>query len=177
VNGEEQNLGATKTQGLDLVGSYGFQMPLPGRWSVDLSANLTTQYDVQFTPGGAYFNVLNTIGYPLRLRMRGDLGWAYGPLTTKLFVNYINGYNNTETTPTQSVSSYVTEDIDVIFNAGRVLQWNLARDLTFTFHVTNIGNVTPPYVNIPIGDGGGGYDATAASPLGRVISVGFGKKF
>jgi iron complex outermembrane receptor protein len=113
----------------------------------------------------------------LRLRMRGDIGWAYGPFTTKLFANYINGYNNTETTPTQSVGSYVTEDLDVVFNAGRVLQWDLARDLTFTFHVTNIGNVTPPYVNIPIGDGGGGYDATAASPLGRVISVGFGKKF
>jgi iron complex outermembrane receptor protein len=177
VNGEEQNLGATKTQGLDLVGSYGFQTPVPGKWSVDLAANLTTQYDVQFTPGGAYFNVLNTIGYPLRLRLRGDVGWAYGPFTTKLFVNFVNGYQNTETTPTQSVSSYVTEDVDVIFNAGNVLQWELARDLTFTFHVTNIGNITPPYVNIPIGDGGGGYDATAASPLGRVISVGFGKKF
>jgi iron complex outermembrane receptor protein len=177
VNGLEENLGATKTQGLDLVGSYGFQTPLPGRWSVDLSANLTTQYDVQFTPTGAYFNVLNTIGFPLRLRMRGDIGWAYGPFTTKLFVNFVNGYSNTDTTPAQSVSSYVTEDLDVVFNAGRVLQSELARDLTFTFHITNIGNVTPPYVNIPIGDGGGGYDATAASPLGRVISVGFGKKF
>ncbi|HTC43586.1 MAG TPA: TonB-dependent receptor [Steroidobacteraceae bacterium] len=177
VNGEEENLGATKTQGLDLVGGYGLQTPLPGKWSVDLAANLTTQYDVQFTPGGAYFNVLNTIGYPLRLRLRGDVGWAYGPFTTKLFVNFVNGYQNTETTPTQSVSSYVTEDLDVIFNASNVLHWGLARDLTFTFHVTNIGNVTPPYVNIPIGDGGGGYDATAANPLGRVISVGFGKKF
>ncbi len=177
VNGLEENLGATKTQGLDLVGGYGVPLPLPGKWVVDLSANLTTQYDLQFTPGGAYFNVLNTIGYPLRLRMRGDIGWAYGPFTTKLFVNFVNGYDNTETTPTQSVSSFVTEDLDVVFDAGHVLQWNLARDLTFTFHVTNIGNVTPPYVNIPIGDGGGGYDGTAASPLGRVISLGFGKKF
>ncbi len=177
VNGLEQNLGATKTQGLDLVGSYGLPMPLPGKWVADLSANLTTQYDVQFTPGGAYFKVLNTIGYPLRLRMRGDVGWAYGPFTTKFFVNFINGYDNTETTPTQSVSSYVTEDLDVALDASRLLKWDLARDLTFTFHVTNIGNVTPPYVNIPIGDGGGGYDGTAASPLGRIISLGFGKKF
>jgi len=177
VNGLEENLGATKTQGLDLVGSYAFQTPLPGRWSMDLSANLTTQYDVQFTPTGAYFDVLNTIGFPLRLRLRGDIGWAYGPFTTKLFVNYVNGYTNTETTPVQSVSAYVTEDVDVVFNVGRVLQSALAKDLTFTFHVTNIGNVTPPYVNIPIGDGGGGYDGTAATPLGRVISVGFGKKF
>lgn len=177
VNGEEQNLGATKTQGLDLVGSYGLDTPAAGHWSVDASANLTTQYEVQFTPGGAYFNVLNTIGYPLRLRLRGDVGWAYGPVTTKLFVNFTNSYQNTEATPTQSVSAYVTEDLDVVFNADRVFHGYLARDLTFNLHITNIGNVTPPYVNIPIGDGGGGYDATAASPLGRVISVGFGKKF
>jgi iron complex outermembrane recepter protein len=176
VNGEEQNLGATKTQGLDLVGNYGLETPA-GRLSLDASANLTTQYNVQFTPGGAYFDVLNTIGYPLRLRLRGDVGWAYGAMSAKLFVNFTDSYQNTETTPTQSVSSYVTEDLDVIFNADRVLHGYLVKDLTFTFHITNIGNVTPPYVNVPIGDGGGGYDATAASPLGRVISVGFGKKF
>ena len=177
VNGLEENLGATKTQGLDLIGSYAFQTPLPGRWSADLSANVTTQYDVKFTPTGAYFDVLNTIGYPLRLRMRGDIGWAIGPITSKLFINYVNGYTNNETTPAQSVSSYVTEDLDVVFNTDRVLQSALAKDLTFTFHVTNIGNVTPPYVNIPIGNGGGGYDPNSASPLGRFISVGFGKKF
>ena len=178
VNGLEENLGATKTQGLDLVGSYVLQpVPLPGRWSVDLAANLTTQYDLKFTPTGAYFDVLNTIGYPLRLRMRGDIGWAEGPVTAKFFVNFVNGYTNNETTPAQSVSAYVTEDLDVAFNAGQVWQSPFTQDLTFTFHVTNIGNLTPPYVNIPIGNGGGGYDPTAASPLGRVISVGFGKKF
>ncbi|HEY6458311.1 MAG TPA: TonB-dependent receptor [Steroidobacteraceae bacterium] len=178
VNGLEENLGATKTQGLDLIGSYALpMMPLPGSWSVDLSANVTTQYDVKFTPTGAYFNELNKIGYPLRLRMRGDIGWAIGPLTATLFVNYVNGYTNDETTPVQSVSSYVTEDLDVVFNTERVLQAALAKDLTFTFHITNIGNVTPPYVNVPIGNGGGGYDPNSASPLGRFISVGFGKKF
>ena len=178
VNGLEENLGATKTQGLDLVGSYALPMaPLPGRWSADLSANVTTQYDVKFTPTGVYFNELNKIGYPLRLRLRGDVGWEIGPLTTKLFVNYVNGYTNNETTPAQSVSSYVTEDLDVVFNTDQVLPSAFAKDLTFTFHVTDIGNVTPPYVNVPIGNGGGGYDPNSASPLGRFISVGFGKKF
>ena len=72
----------------------------------------------------------------------------------------------------------MTEDLDVVFDFGSRAAVGVWRsDLTFTFHVTNIGNVTPPYVNIPIGNGGGGYDPNAASPLGRVISVGFGKKF
>jgi len=41
----------------------------------------------------------------------------------------------------------------------------------------NIGNSMPPYVNVPIGNAGGGYDPGAASPIGRLISVGIGKKF
>jgi iron complex outermembrane receptor protein len=177
VNGEEQNLGRTKTQGLDFVGNYSFHTPLPGLWSVGLSANLTTQYDVQFTPGGAFFDVLNTIGYPMRLRMRGNIGWALGPWTTALFVNYVNGYTNNEVTPSQSVSSFTTADVDAVYDFGVAFPGSWTKDLTLTLHVTNIGNSTPPYVNIPISDAGGGFDPGAASPIGRLISVAIGKKF
>ena len=177
VNGLEQNLGSTKTQGLDFAAGFNFSTPLPGQWSADLSANLTTQYDVQYVPGGAYFDVLNTIGNPLRLRLRGDVGWADGPVTTKLFVNYINSYTNTEITPSQSVSAFVTLDLDASYDLGKSVDAGWARDLTFRFHIDNVFNVTPPYVNIPIGNGGGGFDAGAASPLGRVITLGIGKKF
>lgn len=177
VNGQEQNLGTTKTQGLDFVGNYSFHTPLPGNWTVGLSANLTTQYDVQFTPGGAFFDTLNTIGYPMRLRMRGNLGWAMGPWTTTLFVNYVNGYTNNEITPSQSVSAFTTADLDAVYDFGQVFASTWAKDLSLTFHVTNIGNSMPPYVNVPIGNAGGGYDPGAASPIGRLISVAIGKKF
>jgi iron complex outermembrane recepter protein len=177
VNGEEQNLGRTKTQGLDFVGNYSFQAPVPGLWTVGLSANLTTQYDVQFTPGGAFFDTLNTIGYPMRLRMRANLGWALGPWTTTLFVNYVNGYTNNEITPSQSVSSFTTADVDATYDVGQAFQGSWSKDLSLTLHVNNIGNSMPPYVNVPIGNSGGGYDPSAASPIGRLISVAIGKKF
>ncbi|HTY94515.1 MAG TPA: TonB-dependent receptor [Steroidobacteraceae bacterium] len=177
VNGLEQNLGVTKTQGLDLAAGFTFSTPLPGQWSADLSANLTTQYDVQYTPGGAYFDVLNTIGNPLRLRLRGDVGWTQGPVAARLFVNYVNSYTNTEITPNASVSAFVTLDLDASYDLGKSLGAGWAQNLTVRLHVDNLFNVTPPYVNIPISDAGGGFDAGAASPLGRVITVGIGKKF
>ncbi len=176
VNGLEENLGETKTSGLDLLGTYSFTALTPGVWTVDLVANLTTQYDVQFTPGGAWFDELNTIGYPLRLRMRGDIGWEGGPLRAKLFVNFVNSYSNTETTPAQQVSSYVTLDFDAIYDIGKSVSAGWAQDFTLQLHVNNIGNSTPPYVNIHISDAGGGFDPTVASPLGRVISFTIDKK-
>ena len=177
VNGLEENLGETKTQGLDFVGGVTFSTPLPGTWSADLSANLTTQYDVSYVPNGPLFNVLNTIGNPLRWRLRGDLGWEYGPLATKAFLNFINSYTNTEITPSQSVDSWVTFDVDARYNLGKTFDATWAKDLSLTFHVTNVFNVTPPYVNIPISDAGGGFDAGVANPIGRLISLGIGKRF
>lgn len=177
VNGEEQNLGTTKTQGFDFLGTYSFTTPLPGLWTIGLTANFTTKYDVQFTPGGTFFDVLNDIGYPVRFRMRGNVAWANGPWASTVFVNYVNGYNNNEVTPSQSVGAFTTADVDVVYDLGTAVQSVWSKDLSLTLHVNNIGNSMPPYVNIPIGNGGGGYDPAAASPLGRVISVAIGKKF
>ena len=44
--------------------------------------------------------------------------------------------------------------------------------------VRNVFNERPPYVNIaPSGNGSGGYDATAADPLGRVFAASIRKSF
>jgi len=177
VNGEELNVGATRTSGLDFQGSYVIPTSI-GQWSVGLSANLTTQFDVQFTPGGAIFNELNTIGYPLRLRMRGNVGWAQGPWTTMAFVNFENGYTNTEATPNQSVGAYTTLDLDAVYDIGKAITAAWSKDLSLTLHIMNVANTSPPYVNIPIGaNGGGGFDPGAANPIGRLVSVAIGKKF
>jgi iron complex outermembrane receptor protein len=178
VNGEELNLGTTRTSGFDFQGNYVIPTVATGRWSVGLSANLTTQFDVQFTPGGPSFNELNTIGYPLRFRFRGNVGWAGGPWTTVAFINFENSYTNTEATPNQSISALTTVDLDAAYDFGKTVSASWSKDLVLTLHIMNVTNAMPPYVNIPIGaNGGGGFDPGAANPIGRLVSLGVGKKF
>ena len=51
-------------------------------------------------------------------------------------------------------------------------------EITLGGEVRNIFDQDPPYVNIaPSGNGSGGYDATAASPLGRVFAASLRVKF
>ena len=178
VNGLEQNLGTTRTNGLDFLGDYRMPTHHAGTWTLALSGTLVTKYDVQFSPGGGTFDELNRIGYPLRLRLRGDIGWASGPWATRLFVNYENAYTNDQTTPVQSVSSYTTVDADVLYNLGVALPSRWSRDLQVTLHVNNLFDTDPPYVNIPIGvNGGGGFDPGVANPIGRLVSLAIRKKF
>jgi iron complex outermembrane receptor protein len=178
VNGVELNLGTTKTDGIDFQGSYLIPTDHAGKWSVGLSGTLVTKFDVQFTPGGPSFDELNTIGYPLRLRFRGNVGWAGGPWSATAFVNFENSYTNTQTTPNQSVSSFATLDLNLVYDVGAAFPAAWSKDLRATLHVNNVFNSNPPYVNIPISpNGGGGFDPNVANPIGRLVSLALRKKF
>jgi iron complex outermembrane recepter protein len=178
VNGLELNLGKTLTQGVDFLGSYSVPTDHSGTWTVGLTGTYTFKYDVSFTPGGPTFNELNNIGFPLRLRMRGNVGWAGGPLSAVLFVNYENSYTNTEVTPNESIGSYTTVDLNLLYDVGVAFPSRWSKDLAVTVHVDNLFDTNPPYVNIPISpNGGGGFDPNVASAIGRLVSVQIAKKF
>ena len=178
VNGVELNLGTTRTAGIDFQGDYRIPTDRLGTWSFSLVGTWVTKYGVQFTPGGPNYDELNHIGYPLRLRMRGDIGWASGPWSTNLFVNYENGYTNDQTTPIQSVGAYTTVDADLLFDLGVAMPSAWSKDLQVTVHVDNLFDSNPPYVNTPIGvNGGGGFDPNVANPIGRLVSLAIRKKF
>lgn len=178
VNGLELNLGKTQTQGVDIQGSYAIPTDHAGTWTVGLSGTLTTKYDVQYTPTGTSFNELNTIGYPLKFRARGSVGWNIGALTAIAFVNFENSYTNTQVTPIETIGSFTTFDFNAVYDLGAAISSMITKNMTVTLHVNNVFDRDPPYVNIPLSaNGGGGFDPGAASPLGRVISLAIRKKF
>ena len=178
MNGQEQNLGQTKAQGVDFQGEYQLPVAFAGTWSVGLSGSVFTKYDVQFTPGGATYDELNHIGYPLRLRMRGNVGWQWGALTAFAFVNFSNSYTNDQATPSQSVGAYTTLDLDINYDLGSSWDNLVTHGLNLTLHVNNLFDKDPPYVNVPIGaNGGGGFDAQIGNPIGRLVSLGISKRF
>jgi iron complex outermembrane receptor protein len=178
VNGLEENLGTTLTRGVDVQGSYAVPTDHIGTFTVGLTGTVTTKYEVQFVPGGASFNELNTIGYPLKLRTRGSLGWNIGALSAIVFVNFENSYTNTQVTPIETVSSYTTVDMNAVYDLGEAIPSVVTKNLKVTLHIDNMFDRDPPYVNIPISaNGGGGFDPGAANPIDRLISVALSKKF
>jgi iron complex outermembrane receptor protein len=79
----------------------------------------------------------------------------------------------------QDVSSYTTVDLGFTFNIGDPKPTRFFDGgLSFGIDLLNILDSGPPYVNLaPSVNGSGGYDASAASPLGREIAVTVRKKF
>jgi iron complex outermembrane receptor protein len=63
--------------------------------------------------------------------------------------------------------------LSVSWTFGRDSGWNpFGSEVTLGAEVRNLFDEDPPYVNIaPSGNGSGGYDATAASPVGRMFAA------
>ncbi len=149
------------------------------RLTFNLGGTYLTRYRVAITPTAPLTDQLNTIFNPLRLKMRTSVTWDHGPLTARLLWVHINGYKNTAANPVQQVASFNPVDLSLSWKIGDSSASNmLTKGLTLGVEVRNVLGEAPPYVNIaPTGNGSGGYDATAADPIGRLFAVSLRKSF
>jgi iron complex outermembrane recepter protein len=186
VDGRSFNLGKSVTNGLDLDARYRLSTATLGGFLFDLNGTYLTRYRTAITPAAPQLDQLNTIFNPLRLRARATLGWDRGQLSENVFVNYVAAYTNNLSQPVQRVGAYTTVDLHLAYGFGTSAgtgpgerSWSgILRDLTLSFDVRNLFNSTPPFVNIAESpNGGGGFDPTAANPIGRVWMVGLDKRF
>ena len=80
--------------------------------------------------------------------------------------------------PDENVSSYTPIDLAVTWDMTDLLKIGALEDLTLGVEARNIFDTDPPYVNsIPNANGGGGYDATVTSPIGRQFAVSLRTRF
>ena len=172
VDGRNFNLGRSITRGLDLEAAYSFE---PGDWGqFTISANGTylLDYLLAQTPTGEARDRLDFIYNPLKFKARAAVTWDYGNARTRLQINHVGGYTNDIISPAESVDGYTTVDLGVAFDVGDPgASGFIDSGFTFGVDVRNLFDADPPYVNIaPSGNGSGGYDATAANPIGRLFS-------
>lgn len=178
VNGVNENLGTTRTDGFDFTADYAIPDTAAGDFGVGINGTYYLSYKQAFTPGAPLLNVLNTVGYPLRLRFRARFSWDRGPWDVAAFVNYENGYTNNENTPVQQVGAWTTLDLHVAYRLDALINTAVLRDSHLRLDVTNLFDTNPPFVAIiPNANGGGGFDPNVASPIGRIVAVTFDKKF
>jgi iron complex outermembrane recepter protein len=173
VDGRSQNLGRSITKGIDFQAIYKLATDHSGTFGFNIGGTYLTSFQTGQTPTAPLLNQLNQIFQPLRFKMRASINWEKDRFVVMFRASHLNSYTNTIITPNQSVASYTPIDLNLTFKAG-----DLASPLVFGLEVHNLFNIRPPYVNIaPSVNGSGGYDATAADPIGRLFAVSVRKKF
>jgi iron complex outermembrane receptor protein len=173
VDGRNNNLGVSYTEGVDLVANWRVSTQTIGTFNFNANATYLTRFEAAISPNGVLIDRKNTIFFPLKFKARGSVTWDLDDLRMQLTATHVGGYTNNVVTPVETVKSYTPID----FSIG----WTIAGDgskgftggkLVVGFEVRNLFDINPPYVNIaPSGNGSGGYDATAASPIGRMMAV------
>ncbi len=95
--------------------------------------------------------------------------WSVG-----LVGNYVGSYTNTIPNPDEGVDSYITFDLSASYNFSGS---SFMEGLSVSAEIRNLFDEDPPYVNGPIiAQVSSGYDPSAASPLGRVMTFSIRKK-
>lgn len=166
-----QNFADEKIRGLDFDIGYAFRTGL-GKINVNLAGTRLMKFD-QMVPGVADTIDLLGTNYAIKTKARAQLGWSGGDVAGSLFLNYTGGYRNAISSGVQHVASFNTVDTNWAWTLPQADGW--LKGLKLTANVSNIFNRNPPVYFTSGSNGIIGYDATAASALGRVVSVGLHK--
>jgi iron complex outermembrane recepter protein len=177
VDGRSQNLGLSKTQGLDFQGMYALDTDSLGLFTFSASGTWLFKYELAVTDTAPLVDRLNTIFNPLEFKLRAGVDWQNGPMRASATVTHVNGYTNNAITIPQSVGSYSPVDLAFSWSLGDAGSGPLD-GLVAGIELRNAFDVDPPYVNIaPTANGSGGYDATASNPVGRLLGISLRKKW
>ncbi|HEX3755561.1 MAG TPA: TonB-dependent receptor [Rhizomicrobium sp.] len=168
-------------QGIDADFNYVMPTDSWGTFSVGDAVSLFTSYLQSAGPDGIPYSVLDKSGAhgSIGLQMRGSAGWAYKSFGAQFFINYTGPYTNWNSPDNpikldpvtlnpagggDRVSSNTTFDLNLTyeFNDGYVGNNELS------LNIRNLFDTRPPYDAST-----SGYNAGIASPVGRLITVGF----
>ena len=170
-------------QGIDTNIDYVIPTDNWGVFSIGDAISKFTHYVQSNGPDGVPFSVLNKSGAhgSIAFQMRGHLGWNFENYGAQLFMNYTGGYQN-----------WNSPDNAVVLNAalnpsagGDRVSPNTTFDMNLTYDfqdgyvgndqlsltIRNLFDKRPPYDS-----SAAGYNAGIASPVGRLVTVGFTTK-
>ena len=158
-----RNFGSLRVQGIDLM--------LSGETSLswgDLSASFNgthlLEYERFATDQSPGFDVVDTVGNPPALRLRGSVSWRLQGWSANAFVNYMGAYTDDLSVPHRRVGSWTTADLRFAYRSRDDASWLSGTEVALS--ATNVLDEPPPFVNSQHG-----YDFVNADLMGRVISA------
>lgn len=179
VDGRNQNLGRSVTTGYDFAATYRVQTEASGSLLFNASGTYISNYETAITASAPMLDKLNQIFNPLKFKARASLTWVRDPYNAEIVVNRVGSYTNTTVTPNSGVGAYTPVDLSLTRDFGDPqARTFFGGGFNVALEVRNFFNESPPYVDLaPNGNGSGGYDATAANPIGRQYGVTLRKRW
>ena len=141
-----------------------------GKWTFGLNGTYTFLQEQQLTRAAPVYDVVNTVGNPLKLRFAARLAWSSKGWTVLTTVNHTGTYQDPGSVPARGVDSWTTVDLNLGYGLDGGQGW--FADTQCNFGVNNLFDQSPPFVNQfdPFG-GNFAYDAANASLIGRQLSL------
>lgn len=158
------NLSAQRVRGIDFSADYAFETGL-GDFNIFTTASLLLQHEFMLTPGAVPVEQLDTLNNPIDLRVRTGVSFTRDQWNAVLAATYTDNYTDNVSLPTREIDAYTTWDLRL---ARDLRDASSGRGATLALNVLNLFDDDPPFVNNVTGYA---YDASNASPLGRVISL------
>jgi iron complex outermembrane receptor protein len=154
------NLGKLKQNGLDFSVNYTLPDFGLGTWNVGDVGSYTFHQWYSASPGAPMVDIsgTNTQGpesgdgsaqTPLRLVMRGHIGWAEAGYNANIFADYQSGFYNTAGGFPNHLSAVTTYDFSGGYNFGDKYKSGLLNGLSVNLEVTDLLNQAPPTVYEP----------------------------
>jgi iron complex outermembrane recepter protein len=171
VDDRVQNVASVEASGFEFEASYAFDTRV-GRAEARLGGQYLSEFKLRPTSTSPELDLADTIFNPPRLRGLATLVWSTSALTTALTVNHTNDYKNTAVVPTGQVDALTTVDLHASYLFGSKGPAWLA-GFQIGVNVMDVFDSSPSEAPGTLA----GYDATNASPLGRVISAQLRKRW
>jgi iron complex outermembrane recepter protein len=167
-----RNLSKTRVRGLDFKVDHSFQTRY-GRWDLGLNGGYVFSFRQASSSSAPLKSVLDTLGNPAALRLRGTLewnqrGWNLPGFGFALTVDHFGGYRDPSSTLVSQIDPLSTVDLRLGYTTA---DGSGAFDgMEIGLNAVNVFNTSPPFVDVETG-----YDSINSDPYGRVISLGVQK--
>jgi iron complex outermembrane recepter protein len=169
IDARFRNLARTRTSGVDLAVDQAIDTTR-GKWAFGLQGTYVLNFDQQITNTAPVYDYVDTVGYPLKLRLAAHLSWSYRYWTVLTTVNYSGAYKDSSSVPARRVDSWTTVDLNLGYRIDGGQGW--MANTQCNLGVNNLFDQAAPFVNQydPL-SGNLGYDAANGSLLGRQVSL------
>jgi iron complex outermembrane receptor protein len=163
LDGRLRNLTRLTVSGFDFALAQALGSPV-GKWLAALHGTYMSKYTVH--DADTRSELVNTLGYPLRLRTIGSLSWTLGSCEAIVFVNYTGSYRDVTSQPNRRIDDLTTFDLQLSFDFPH--QISHIKTLRVSIGVHDLLNSSPPFANNGLGIG---YDVVNFDQRGRFGNV------